>query len=128
MANCSPEPGADGLTAGHTPKTLYTITPAFDLPNHLGSLYVRYQYVGRIYADQTDNLPLPGYGVVSLGGNLNLSDRAMLSVSVYNVGNKIGMTEGNPRQGLTQTTAIDGTFYGRSIAGTNAQASLQIKF
>ena len=128
VSGCSPETAVNGLTAGHTPKKLYTITPAFDLPNHLGSLYLRYKYVGSIYADQTDNLPLPGYGVLTLGGSLNLSDRAMFSVSVDNVTNKIGMTEGNPRQGLTQTTAINGTFYGRSIAGTNAQASFQIKF
>ena len=128
VSGCTPETIVDGLIAGHTPKSIYTITPAVDLPGHLGSIYLRYKHIGGIFADQTDNLPLPGYGVLSIGGIVNLNDRTTLNVSVDNVGNVIGMTEGNPRQGLTQTTAINGTFYGRSIAGTNAVASVQVKF
>ncbi len=127
LSNCAAFPAADGLRPGRTPKTLYTITPAFDLPNHLGSIYVRYKYIGNIFADQTSTLALPGYGVWSLGGDVNVTDRINVGVSVDNLTNKLGLTEGNPRQGLTEQV-VNGYFYGRGIVGTNALANVTVKF
>jgi iron complex outermembrane recepter protein len=127
VSNCAAFPVADGLTPGRTPKTMFTITPAFDLPHHIGSIYLRYKYIGRIFADETATLPLPSYGVLSIGGDINITDRMNLNVSVDNVTNTLGLTEGNPRQGVTQQV-VNGYFYGRGIVGTNAQFSLQYKF
>jgi iron complex outermembrane receptor protein len=117
----------DGNVPQRTPQTLYSIQPTYDLPNQLGALYLRYEYVGKIYADAGDGLALPGYGVLSVGGNVNVAQNLNLNVNVYNVTNELGLTEGNPRQGVTQSV-VNGYFYGRSIVGPNAMVSLTYKF
>jgi outer membrane receptor protein involved in Fe transport len=117
----------DGKTPHQTPSLLYTITPAYDLPYNLGSVYMRYKYIGQIFADNGDQVVLPGYGVVSFGGLFNVAPKIVLNVSVDNATNVLGLTEGNPRQGFTQDI-VGGYFYGRGIVGTTAQASLTVKF
>ncbi|MEA2664498.1 MAG: iron complex outerrane recepter protein, partial [Candidatus Eremiobacteraeota bacterium] len=125
--NGTPQPQYDGLVPGRTPKVLYAITPSWDFPNGKGQIYARYKYVGKIFADSGDGVALPSYGVVSIGGNYDITPRLNLNVSVDNVTNELGLTEGNPRQGLTQQV-VAGYFYGRGIAGTNAIAQLTLKF
>jgi outer membrane receptor protein involved in Fe transport len=117
----------DGKVPGRTPQKLFAITPSYDLPDQWGQLYVRYQYTGEVYADAGNGLALPGYGVLSVGGNAQLGTNLNLNLSVYNVTNQLGLTEGNPRQGVTQAV-VNGYFYGRGIVGPNAQVSLTYKF
>jgi iron complex outermembrane recepter protein len=125
--NYVPVPQYDGNVPGRTPQTLYAVTPSYDLPNHLGEVYVRYKYIGKIYADAGNGLALPGYGVLTVGGNIQLTPALNLNVSVDNVTNELGLTEGNPRQGNTQSV-VNGYFYGRGIVGPNAIVSLSYKF
>jgi iron complex outermembrane recepter protein len=117
----------NGNVPQRTPQTLLEIQPSYDLPGHRGTVYARYRYVGKIYADSGDGLALPSYGVLTLGGFVDLTDRLTLNVSVDNVTNELGLTEGNPRQGNTQQV-VNGYFYGRGIVGTNAVFSLSYKF
>jgi outer membrane receptor protein involved in Fe transport len=117
----------NGKTPGRTPNLLYTITPQYDLPHRLGQVYLRYKYVGRIFADNGDQVVLPGYGVLSVGAICNITQSATLNVSVDNVTNVVGLTEGNPRQGFTQQI-VNGYFYGRGIVGTTALVSLSYRF
>jgi outer membrane receptor protein involved in Fe transport len=117
----------DGKTPGVTPQVMYTITPEYDLPDHLGQIYLRYKYIGRIYADNGDKVPLPGYGVLTIGGLYNITPGTTLNVSVDNVTNALGLTEGNPRQGFTQSVT-SGYFYGRGIVGPTGMVSLTAKF
>ncbi len=117
----------NGKVPGRTPKVMYTITPQYDLPDNLGQIYLRYKHIGQIFADNGDQVALPGYGVVSVGAIYNLSDKATLNVSVDNLTNSLGLTEGNPRQGFTQQI-VNGYFYGRGIVGRTAQVSLTYKF
>lgn len=117
----------DGKRPGRTPSLLYSITPAYDFPNGRGSIYARYQYTGSIFADNGDALSLPSYGVLSLGLTYDLTRNLNLNVSVQNATDELGVTEGNPRQGFTQSV-VDGYFYGRGIIGTNAQFALTYKF
>lgn len=126
--NISSEANAfyNGKTPGRTPKVLYTITPQYDLPNRRGQIYLRYKYIGRIFADNGDQVSLPGYGVVSIGAIYNLSKNARLNVSVDNITDVLGLTEGNPRQGFTQQI-VNGYFYGRGIVGTTVFASVTYK-
>lgn len=117
----------DGKTPGRTPDWLFTITPQFDLPNGLGNIYARYKRVGRIFADDGDQLALPGYNVLTLGAEFAIRHDITLNVSVDNVTNSRGLTEGNPRQGFTQAV-VNGYFYGRGIIGTNALGSISFAF
>ena len=117
----------EGNTPERTPKKLLTITPAFTLPGGLGEIYGRWKYIGKIYADSGNGVALPSYNVFSIGANLNVTDKVNVSVSVDNLTNAKGFTEGNPRQGQTQTI-VNGYFYGRAIAGRNALASVTYAF
>lgn len=117
----------DGKIPARTPQVLYNITPSYDFPDHKGSVYLRYKYIGQIFADVGNGVSLPGYGVVSIGGNYDITPRINFNISVDNVNNVVGLTEGNPRNGFTQTV-VNGYFYGRGIVGTNALAQLTVKF
>jgi iron complex outermembrane recepter protein len=90
-------------------------------------VYLRYEYTGKIYTDAGNALALPGYGVLSVGANVNFTPKLNLNLNVYNVTNELGLTEGNPNSGVTQTV-VNGFFYGRGIVGTNAQVALTYKF
>ena len=72
-------------------------------------------------------MALPRYQVVSLGVDLNLSDRLQANLNVDNLFNVKGLTEGNPRQGQTQAIT-DGYFYARGIVGTTYGGSVTLKF
>jgi iron complex outermembrane receptor protein len=117
----------DGKTPGRTPNVMYTITPAYDLPGNYGQAYLRYKYIGRIFADNGNQVELPGYGVLSIGAIANITPNLALNVSVDNVTNVLGLTEGNPRQGFTQQI-VNGYFYGRGIVGPTALVSLTYRF
>jgi outer membrane receptor protein involved in Fe transport len=127
--NVSSEANAfyDGKTPGRTPKVMYTLTPAYDFPGQRGQFYIRYEYIGRIFADNGDQVVLPGYGLLAVGAIYNITPKAVLNVSVNNTTNALGLTEGNPRQGFTQQI-VNGYFYGRGIVGPTALASLTVKF
>lgn len=125
--NGAPQPGFNGNTPERTPKELLTVTPVFELPGGWGEIYGRYKYIGKIYADAGNGVALPSYGVFTIGASINLTDKINLNVSVDNLTNVDGYTEGNPRQGQTQSI-VNGYFYGRSIIGRNALASLTFKF
>jgi iron complex outermembrane receptor protein len=117
----------DGNVPQRTPEILYSIQPTYDFPNNWGAVYLRYEYTGKIYADAGNALALPGYGVLSVGANVNFTPKLNLNVNVYNVTNELGLTEGNPNSGVTQAV-VNGFFYGRGIAATNAQVALTYKF
>jgi outer membrane receptor protein involved in Fe transport len=120
-------PGFNNNVPQRTPKQIWTITPSIVLPQHLGEVYARVKHIGKTFADDGNNVVLPAYTVTTLGGSWNVNKQISLDVSVDNLFNVFGATEGNPRQGLTQTV-INGTFYGRTIVGTNGRANLTIKF
>ena len=115
-----------GNTPERTPKKLLTVTPAFILPSGLGEVYGRWKYIGRIFADAGNGIALPSYSVFTVGASVNATSNINISVSVDNLTNAKGFTEGNPRQGQTQTIT-NGTFYGRAIVGRNALVAMTVK-
>jgi iron complex outermembrane recepter protein len=118
----------DGNIQERTPQLMYAIEPAYDFPNQWGAVYLRYEYTGKIYADAGNGVSLPGYGVLSVGANVNFTPKLNLNVNVYNVNNTLGLTEGNPNSGVTQQVTSSGYFYARGITGPNALVALTYKF
>jgi iron complex outermembrane receptor protein len=118
----------NGNYVQRTPQIMYAVQPTYDFPNRWGAVYLRYEYTGKIYTDVGNGLALPGYGVLSVGSNINFTDRINLNLNVWNVTNKLGLTEGNPNSGISETVGFTGYFYARGIAGTNATATLTYKF
>ncbi len=125
--NGVPQTGFDGNRPERTPSKLFTITPTVKLPNGLGELFVRYKYIGKIFADSGNGVALPGYGVTGIGATVNITEQMQLSVNADNIFDVIGLTEGNPRQGQTQNAA-SGFFYARGIVGPTYGASLTFRF
>jgi iron complex outermembrane recepter protein len=119
--------GFDGNRPERTPAQLFTIIPTVRLPNDLGELFVRYKYIGKIFADSGNGVALPGYGVTGAGVTLNISEQLQLSFNADNIFNVIGLTEGNPRQGQTQN-ANSGFFYARGITGPSYGGSVTFRF
>jgi len=119
-------PDYNGNTPERTPKKLLTVTPSFILPGGLGEIYGRWKYIGKIFADSGNGIALPSYSVFTVGASVNVNEKINISASVDNLTNTKGFTEGNPRQGQTQTI-VNGFFYGRAIVGRNAQVSATIK-
>ena len=117
----------EGNRPERTPATLWTVTPAIQLPNGLGDIYGRYKFIGKIFADAGNGVELPSYGVTSVGVNLNVTDRLQVSFNAENIFNEVGLTEGNPRQGQTQAIT-DGYFYARGIVGPTYGGSVTLRF
>lgn len=121
------QPGFDGNRPERTPATLYTIIPTVKLPGGLGEAFVRYKYIGKIFADSGNGVALPGYGVTGVGVTLNATDRIQVALNADNIFDVIGLTEGNPRQGQTQN-ADSGFFYARGIVGPTFGAIVTMRF
>jgi outer membrane receptor for ferrienterochelin and colicin len=91
---------------------------AYVMPENMGRAYVRYHYQAAFYNDIGNGVKIPGYGTWDAGVVWNATKRLNVNVSVQNFTNTLGITEGNPRQGLTQQV-VSGSFYARAIAGRN---------
>ncbi len=125
LQSLSSYPSFDGNVDPRTPKTLLTMDQAYVFPNNLGRVYARYAYQGEFYNDIGNGVKIPGYGRWDAGVVWNATKRINFNLSVQNLSNTLGITEGNPRQGLTQQV-VDGSFYARAIAGRNFLLSATI--
>jgi iron complex outermembrane receptor protein len=101
--------------------------PQYDLPAHYGQVYLRYMHIGRIFADNGDQVELPAYGVLGIGAICNITAETQAERQRGQHHQCLGLTEGNPRQGFTQSI-VNGYFYGRGIVGPTALVSLTYKF
>jgi iron complex outermembrane recepter protein len=117
----------DGNAPERTPPLNITVTPSFLLPGDRGEIYVTWRKLGHIYSDLANSIRLPGYDVLSAGVIYNINDSARVSLSVDNITNTIGLTEGNPRAGFIENTGSD-FFFARPILGRNAIASVTFDF
>ncbi|MDP9088195.1 MAG: TonB-dependent receptor [Pseudomonadota bacterium] len=120
-------PDFNGKVVPRTPKILATIDEAYVAPGNLGRAYLRYRYQGAFYDDIGNGVKIPGYGTWGAGVVWNATQQLNLNLSVQNFTNKLGLTEGNPRQGLTQQV-VNGSFYGRAIPGRNWLLSAALSF
>jgi iron complex outermembrane recepter protein len=88
---------------------------------------VTYRHIGSIYSDLANSIRLPAYDVLSAGVLYHWNPKVHLSLSVDNITNSVGLTEGNPRAGFIESTGSD-FFFARPILGRNAIASLTVDF
>jgi len=109
-----------------SPQSNITITPSLSLPGGKGEVYLRYHQIGRRFADSGNTISLPGYHTIDLGAHYAVTPALRLDLSVQNLRNAIGLTEGNPRASFTERAG--NYFYARSILGRNIQLSLSLSF
>lgn len=110
---------ADVANIGNTPrrqaKYIYQLAPSYSLGDAIfGASLIG---TGKSWGDDAHTIVLPAYEVVNAYFNYNLTPKAVLSLSVNNLFNKIGYTE------------VEGDGHAaRSISGRAAKVSLSYAF
>jgi iron complex outermembrane recepter protein len=111
-------------------------------PNWLGNLGLYYKdslfdaalfdsYTGRTFTSDLNNIELPGYHVVRLDAGYSHTfaggDRARIGISIYNLFDSTGVSEGSPRQGTLQN-AGQAYFIGRQVLPRRIMARLSYEY
>jgi len=109
-----------------SPRINATVTPSLLLPDNKGEVYLSFHQVGKRYADSSNTIILPSYHTLDIGARYQISPSLSANLSVQNVTNTIGLTEGNPRSNFSELAG--NYFFARSILGRNVQASLTVSF
>ncbi|MDY0745135.1 TonB-dependent receptor [Paucibacter sp. R3-3] len=117
----------DGNRPERTPKINYTMSPTFYLPDGKGELSISYHRVGQRFADPGNTIVLPAYGTWNLSGRYELTPTLSLLASIQNLTNTVGLTEGNPRSGFSESSGSN-YYFARPILGRNANVSLTLSF
>ncbi|WP_256081187.1 TonB-dependent siderophore receptor [Massilia sp. YIM B04103] len=119
------------LTAGkqvqRQPKLQFRFTPTYRVGLGDGNavkLYGTYTQIGARWADQANQQYLPKYHTVDLGALFTFGEKIELRLSANNVGNQLGLTEGNSRL----TTGNSGPINARPLFGRSWEASLMYRF
>ena len=118
-----------GKLVARMPGTEFRLTPSYRIPTDFGAirLFGTYTRIAHRYSDAPNTQFLPGYGTLDLGAAASLSDGLDLRLSITNVTNTLGLTEGNPRasgSGLnTSNVAMARPLFERAI-----QASVGYSF
>ena len=109
-----------------TPKLNFAVSPTYYLPNNAGDISLTYHQISKRFADLANSVELPGYHTFDLSLRYELTSRITLNASVQNIGNTVGLTEGNPRGGSSAFNESTGSnyFFARPILGRNAVLSL----
>jgi iron complex outermembrane recepter protein len=121
--------GLNGLQVARMPGSELRLTPSYRIPTDMGTfrLFGTYTRVAHRYSDAPNTQFLPGYGTLDLGASASLADGLDLRLSITNVTNTLGLTEGNPRasgSGLnTSNVAMARPLFERAI-----QASVGYSF
>jgi iron complex outermembrane receptor protein len=112
------------------PGTEIRVTPVYRIPTGFGTLRLlaTYTHVGQRYSDAENLQPLPAYDTIDLGATASLSTGLDLRLSVTNVTNTLGLTEGNPRVAGSGQNATSGAVMARPLFGRAYQASIGYTF
>lgn len=115
-----------GTHRGHTPRRqadwVYQLTPSYAI----GTVEIGGALIGttRSYAQNDNQVVLPGYAVVNLFTNIELGERATLSLGVNNAFNQLGYTEAEGQNNLGDNPL----YVARAINGRSAKVSLRYTF
>ena len=88
-----------GKRVARMPGSEFRLTPSYRIPTDFGTFRVfgTYSRIAHRYSDAPNTQFLPGYGTLDLGAAASLADGLDLRLSITNVTNTLGLTEGNPR-------------------------------
>lgn len=99
---------------------------------HNWDLGVQYNYEGKRYADDQNNIEMPAYSIVNLRVARNFKVAAKQNIKIgfnlYNALNNRGLTEGDPRVADTSTVLNDPFYNARPILPTRLTAYISFKF
>lgn len=111
------------------PKTSVRIVPGVNLLDQRLRVQVAYEYEGERYVDTANSVRLPSYDVWNASAQYTLTDSLSLYGYIDNLGNSLGLTEGNPRAGELQSSdAGANTFLARPILGRQYRLAVMYRF
>ena len=120
-------PDTAGKTVQRQPKLQFRFTPTYRIPfgdGNSAKLYGTYTSIGERWADQLNQQYLPAYHTVDAGVLFTLGDKVEVRLSGNNLGNELGLTEGNSRL----TTGNVGPINARPLFGRTWEASVLYRF
>ncbi|MDP4530033.1 TonB-dependent receptor [Alkalimonas delamerensis] len=111
-----------GNRAMRQPRWQARLTPSygFDIGDMFATVYGTLAAVSDRYADNGNSVTLKGYSKIDLGMQLEISDQLTAQLSIANLTDKAGLTEGDPRN----PTAPNG----RYIMPRSAEFSISYRF
>ncbi|MBZ4191203.1 TonB-dependent receptor [Niabella beijingensis] len=111
------------------PAAALRVIPGFNFFGDKVRLQTVIEYVGQRYVDVANSVSLPSYTKIDINAEVKLNNRISLFGLIDNLGNSLGLTEGNPRQGEFQSNDAGATsFIARPLVGRSFRASLRYKF
>jgi outer membrane receptor protein involved in Fe transport len=114
----------DGHFIQRLPKLYFTFRPSYQVGKL--NISVTWQYFGKRFTNPANKQVLPQFSQINARLDFAVSKHISVAASGNNLFNAIGLTEGNPRSGLTSVNSQ--YFYARSILGRSAVLSFQYKF
>ena len=117
----------DGKQVRRIPRVILEMRPAY----HIGpvKLYGFWQYIGRRFVDDANTAVLPAYHLLHAGIVYKPHRRGIqIAVSVNNVTNAMGLTEGNPRVDQVFANRRDRVFMARPVLGRTFTLSAAYSF
>ncbi|GAA4308380.1 hypothetical protein GCM10023143_15660 [Compostibacter hankyongensis] len=111
------------------PAASLRVVPGFNLfADHL-RLQTVIEYEAKRYVDVANSVVLPGYTKIDINAQANLTDKISIFGVIDNLGNSLGLTEGNPRQGEFQSSDAGATsFIARPLLGRSFKVAFRYKF
>jgi len=106
------------------PKLYFTFRPSYQMGKL--NVSVTWQYFGKRFTNPENKQVLPQFSQINARLDYIISRHINIAVSGNNLFNVIGLTEGNPRSGLTSVNSQ--YFYARSILGRSVVLSFQYNF
>lgn len=120
-------PDTAGKTVQRQPKLQFRFTPTYRIPfgdGNSAKLYGTYTSIGERWADQANQQYLPAYHTLDAGVLFSLGEKIEVRLAGTNLGNTLGLTEGNSRL----TTGGTGPINARPLFGRTWEASLLYRF
>ena len=120
-------PAIAGNTVQRQPKLQFRLSPSYRIPlgDNALKLYGTYSYIGERWADQANLSYLPSYKTVDAGILATVGDHWEFRLAGTNLGNELGLTEGNSRLTGAQSS---GPINARPIFGRAIEASVLYRF
>ena len=81
------------------------------------------------YPDVANSQKLPAFTLLNVNARAQLTNQLAVGINVANLTNKLGLTEGNPRAGLFNSTDPNAKYFlARPVFGRTVRASLSFNF
>ncbi|ESQ87141.1 TonB-dependent receptor [Asticcacaulis benevestitus] len=110
------------------PDLMIRLTPGYGFAHGRGRIETTVEYYGDRFADAANTARLPAYTTLSVAFRYDLTPRLTFILTGDNLGQTLGLTEGNPRAGQIVSGDADATYFAaRPIFGRSFRAALSFR-